>query len=86
MNFPLSVGHILGIIVLLVIVGIAVRYHKEIRKFILEVASELKKVSWTTRKDLLDSAWVVLLSSVVLGLFIGVMDFILARSVSVLIK
>ena len=57
-----------------------------IRKFITEVVSELKKVSWTTRKDLIDSTWVVLVSSACLGLFIGVIDFVLSRIVASLIK
>ena len=57
-----------------------------IRKFFVEVASELKKVSWTNRKDLIDSTWVVLVSSAFLGLYIGVMDFILSKFVASLIK
>ena len=57
-----------------------------IRKFFAEVISELKKVSWTTRKDLLDSTWVVIVSSAILGLFIGVVDFVLSRVMTFLIK
>jgi len=86
MNLPLSVGQIIGIVVLLIIAGVVFRYRNAIQKFILEVASELKKVSWTTRKDLLESTWVVLVSSVMLGAFIGVVDYVLARAMSLLIK
>ena len=56
------------------------------RKFLAEVASELKKVSWTSRKDLIDSTWVVIASSIFLAAFIGVIDFILSRIVAVIIK
>jgi preprotein translocase SecE subunit len=82
----LSIGQIIEILVLLVIAGVVFNFRNQIKKFILEVASELKKVSWTTRKDLLDSAWVVLLSSAVLGLFIGIADFVLARSMATFIR
>ena len=58
----------------------------KIRKFIAEVAGELKKVSWSTRRDLIDSTWVVIISSAILGVFIGTNDFVLSKLVELLFK
>ena len=57
-----------------------------VRKFVAEVIAELKKVSWSTRRDLIDSTWVVLISSAILGVFIGATDFVLSKLVGLLFK
>ncbi len=59
---------------------------KAVPKFFNEVVAELKKVSWTTRKELLNSAWVVIVSSFFLGLFIAVTDLILSRIIAAIIQ
>lgn len=58
----------------------------KIQKFIAEVVAELKKVTWTTKRDLIDSTWIVLISSALLGVFISITDFILSRILAVLIR
>jgi preprotein translocase subunit SecE len=58
----------------------------KIKKFIVEVAAELKKASWSTRRELLDSTWLILISSAMLGLFIGSTDFVLSKILGLLIK
>ena len=58
----------------------------KIRKFIGEVIVELKKVSWPTKKELVDATWLVIVSSVMLGLFIGTTDFVLSKFVDLLIR
>ena len=55
-------------------------------KFIGEVIAEMKKVSWTTRSELVDSTLIVIFSSFLLGIFVGVIDFAFSRGVSVIIK
>ena len=57
-----------------------------IRKFIGEVYVEMKKVSWTTRRELVDSTLIVILSSFLLGLFVGVIDYTFSRGIAVIIK
>jgi len=57
-----------------------------IQKFISEVFAEMKKVSWTTRKELVDSTLIVILSSFLLGIFVGVIDYTFSRGVSVIIR
>ena len=59
---------------------------EKIRKFISEVIAELKKVSWSSRRDLIDSTWVVIISSAILGVFIGATDFVLSKLVGLLFK
>jgi len=58
----------------------------KIKKFINEVISELKKVSWTAKKDLIDSTWVVVVSSFFLGCFIAICDFVLSKLLGILIR
>ena len=86
MNLPLSLSQIVTIVFLVLVAGLAFYYRQPIKKFITETVVELKKVSWTTKKDLLDSTWVVLVSSAILGLYIGVVDFVLSRVMSFVIK
>ena len=57
----------------------------KIKKFIGEVSVELKKVSWSTRKELIDATWIVIVSSILLGLFIGVTDFTLSKMLEIII-
>ena len=57
----------------------------KVKKFISEVTVELKKVSWSTRKDLADATWIVFLSSILLGLFISSTDFVLSKLLEIVI-
>jgi preprotein translocase subunit SecE len=57
-----------------------------IQKFIGEVLAEMKKVSWTTRRELVDSTLIVILSSFLLGIFVGVIDFAFSKGVAVIIR
>jgi preprotein translocase subunit SecE len=58
----------------------------KVQKFIGEVLAEMKKVSWTTRRELIDSTLIVILSSFLLGTFVGVIDFAFSKGVAVIIK
>lgn len=57
-----------------------------IKKFISEAIAELKKVSWSTREELIDAAWVVLVSAFVLGIYIGCIDLVLSRLLALIIS
>ena len=59
---------------------------EKIQRFFMEVASELKKVSWSTRRELMEATWIVLVSSAVLGVYIGMTDFVLSKLLSLLFK
>ena len=58
----------------------------QVQKFFGEVVVELKKVSWTTRQELIDSTLVVLVSCAALGVFIATADFVLSRILALIIK
>ena len=57
-----------------------------IQKFISEVLAEMKKVSWSTRRELVDSTLIVIFSSLLLGLFIALIDFICSRGITAIIR
>jgi len=58
----------------------------KVSKFISEVKTEMKKVSWSTRSELLSSTWVVIVSVFLLTLFIGSVDFIISRAINLVIR
>ncbi len=58
----------------------------KIQKFISEAVGELKKVAWTTRQELIDATLIVVVSSVVLGVFIWLNDTVLAYLLRLLIR
>ncbi|MEK6645322.1 MAG: preprotein translocase subunit SecE [Candidatus Firestonebacteria bacterium] len=58
----------------------------KISGFLKEVQSEMKKVSWPTRKDTLGSTTVVVVVVLILALFIGLTDGILSKIMELLVK
>ena len=56
------------------------------QKFIAEVVVVLKKVSWSTRQEVVDATWIVIISSACLGVFIGAADFVLSKLLGLLIR
>jgi len=54
--------------------------------FLKEVQDELKKVVWPTRDEVIRLTFVVVAVSLVVGLFLGGIDFILTKLTQVLIK
>lgn len=58
----------------------------KIKNFIAEVAAEMKKVSWTTRRELMDSTLIVIFSSLILGVFIAVVDVIFSKGLTTIFK
>ena len=57
----------------------------KIKKFFSEVVVELKKVSWSTRKEIIDSTWLIIISTFFLGGFIGLTDFVLSKLIGLII-
>ena len=58
----------------------------KIGKFFSQVKTEMKKVAWPTRNELISSTIVVLISTLILALYIGVCDLVLSRCVNFLIS
>ncbi len=57
----------------------------KLKKFFSEVLVELKKVSWSTKQDLIDATWIILISSLFLGFFIWISDTILGYLLGIII-
>ena len=54
--------------------------------FIKEVKAELGKVAWSTREELISSTIVVIVTTAIVAVFIGVIDLILSKFLSLLFK
>ncbi|MCD6233428.1 MAG: preprotein translocase subunit SecE [Candidatus Neomarinimicrobiota bacterium] len=57
---------------------------KKIRDFLASVQFEMKKVTWPTFEELKGSTKVVIVFSIILVVFLFVVDFILSQSVNAL--
>ena len=56
------------------------------RRFLTEVRSELGRVTWPTRREVWATTIVVILTSLVFGLYLYVVDLILSRIVGSIIE
>ena len=63
-----------------------VRKFKGIKKWFREMKSELKKVVWPTKEQVLKNTLVVVLCVLVLGVFIWVFDFVAGLGITGLIS
>jgi preprotein translocase subunit SecE len=59
---------------------------RSIREYFVHVGNELRKSSWPTRGELLESTIVVILSVVVFAVFVGLCDTVLARLIRLLVR
>ena len=56
---------------------------QKITLFLEETSAELKRSSWPTRKELIDSTIVVMISMVLFGIFVASADFLFVRMVRI---
>ena len=57
----------------------------QIGKFLGQVKTEMGKVAWPSKDELISSTVVVIVTTILLGIFIGVCDLILSRGINLLI-
>lgn len=57
-----------------------------IKKYILEVVTEMKRVSWAKRKELLSTTVVVIILSFIMAIFVGFFDFIFSTILRLVIR
>jgi len=50
-------------------------------KFLKEVRNELNKVTWPTKNEIIGSTIVVVIVSIIMSIFIGIIDFGLDKGV-----
>jgi len=56
------------------------------KAFLREVRDELKKVVWPTRQETIRLTLVVIVISLIVGLFLGGLDFIFVKVIGTIIK
>jgi preprotein translocase subunit SecE len=56
------------------------------QEFVREVLAEFRKVSWPSRQELINSTVVVITVTVVVSLFLGAVDIVLARVVERILR
>ncbi len=54
-----------------------VRLINQAKGFLLGVRSELRKVTWTSRKELVESTIVVVVAVLIVALFLGIVDYMM---------
>ena len=54
---------------------------EKIKKFLKEVNAELRKVTWPTKDELIGSTIVVVVVSLVIAIFIGIVDRLLGAGI-----
>ncbi|MBI1870056.1 MAG: preprotein translocase subunit SecE [Chlamydiae bacterium] len=59
---------------------------KKLVLFFTDAKQELKKVNWPTFQELKDSTIVVIIAVLLLGAFIGVIDFLLSKLIEMVIR
>ena len=61
-------------------------FFQSIRTFFQDVTSEFKRVSWPTRQATLQSTGIVLVVSLAVAIFLGVVDLGLATAIKTIIR
>lgn len=59
---------------------------EKLNRFLKEVRSELKKVTWPQKKEIIGSTVVVIISVFIVAFFLGLVDVTLQRMLSYLIR
>ena len=70
-------------LLLIVLLGLLLYYYlgvnTKVVDFMVATEGEMKKVNWSTRREVLGSTWIVLGLTAFTTVFIGLLDFIFAR-------
>jgi preprotein translocase subunit SecE len=55
-------------------------------RYLSEVKNELQKVSWPTREQTIQMTLLVIVASVVVGAYIGALDYLFAQATALILK
>ncbi len=58
----------------------------KIKEFFKEVKIEIKKVVYPSREELINSTWVVIITSIIISIFLGIVDLGLSRLVKIALR
>ncbi|MDD2702716.1 MAG: preprotein translocase subunit SecE, partial [Candidatus Omnitrophica bacterium] len=64
----------------------AMSFLKKFVNFLRESKTELSKVSWSTRREVIGASAVVIVITIVMAFFIGAVDLVLTRFLAVVMK
>ncbi len=59
---------------------------ERIKNFLREVKLETKKVVFPSKEELIGSTWVVIISTLIVAVFLGIVDLLLTRFVKFLLR
>jgi preprotein translocase subunit SecE len=59
---------------------------QKVINFIKEARTELKKVTWPNRKQLISSTIVVIITVIIVAIFLGVVDLVFSRIVTIILQ
>lgn len=59
---------------------------RKLREFFREVTLEMKKVSFPKKDELVSSTWVVIITSLIASVYLGIVDLALTKLVKVLLN
>ena len=65
---------------------IKMKFVEKTKLFLNEVTTEMKKVSWSTRRELLASTWIVIISVFIFAVVLGAFDFMFSRIVTYILS
>lgn|GEM_PF-816528 len=65
---------------------IKMKFVEKTKIFLNEVTTEMKKVSWSTRRELLASTWIVIISVFIFAVVLGAFDFMFSRIVTYILS
>lgn len=59
---------------------------KKFIDFIKEAYDELKKVTWPSKDELKESTLVVIISTILISIFLGIVDIVVAKIIKMVIR
>jgi len=67
-------------------IKIKMKFVEKTKLFLNEVTTEMKKVSWSTRRELLASTWIVIVSVSIFVVVLGIFDYMFSRLITYILK
>ncbi len=58
----------------------------KVKKFVSEVKTEMSKVTWSSRAELVNSALIVLAAMAFLSVFVGTVDIVLSQAMKLILR
>lgn len=81
-----SLKTIIEIVLAAAALFIVIKNYQKIKTFLVEVRTELSKVAWSTKNELMASTVLVITITAIMTIFIGIVDLILSRFLSAVFK